>query len=999
MIKDSLFDYSKLNPIKNEGAVNGGLFMLQFTALTKTINTEFYQKKYNIDFKGNGCDRKGTCKIELTSKQAKALLEEPSSFNLYSLDYDFSQKPRDFPTSFIVLASDDWIPSDSSIRYNSLSTNIFQVENVQNIGHLLRDPRVGPIFKSAPLKYFNRFNTGLIQTGDAAGTLEGDSYEIKRKFNDLGLTGKNQIVNLVDTGIDEFHPFFYDDRMRAPRSDANNLNFDLNHRKIVSIYNASDYKDDKSGHGTHCAGNILGKADCETCPINKYRGMAPDAKLFVVDVSKVGEQGLSIAFNPITMAKNLSEKVDSHISSNSWGSSTPIPLFSSLYDLAASTVRDFLYVFAAGNDGQEGVMTISSPSDAKNVLSVAASTMPEAAQKKLYQLMNLSFVSSDGYVSVSVNKTGDNTLLLQNELDDPSWKWSNIKLAEMSDFENLPETEAKGRVILLDSIKFTGTNRSYVDICDAALRFDRLGAVGVVYNGTKANNFCHHLGISFDIPVFFTLHGGFDDLMRLSENDTTVSLKKVLNEKSMLKMESAFFSSMGPTLKGQNKPDVILPGFFTVSADSGDPEIEEKRSLKSLITMSGTSMATPLMAGTATLIRDFFSNGYYRDLKEDNSSSVKPSSALLRATAISSARSISNMITPNIIEGFGMPNLNNVFPFDRYEEYGFRFVDNVVINPKEAHNYEIQVDNDKSDLTVTLSYIDPVPDMLSLGENAQLLYNALVADLDLSVVSPSGKVFRPNSNAGDFLNTNERIIIDKAKVEVGKYKVFVTANNYEVYDQKPSYALTVTGGFPHKDFAKFDLKKTEKSECSYCNGECQSGFCKCNSADLAGTYCESRVSDVQLNKVVSDKLTKGKINYYKVTFSNKANSHPPFMQFIIQDLAFLIVSDQPIKNLFEHGQETIPLVDKQTLIPLNDKVSTVYMAMYTVIKSQNIQFACFGGDGKLSSPVASNSLVWVSFVFSALGLVILSFALYLIKCKKNYNQFNDNDNEPNVLTV
>ncbi|CAM9451042.1 unnamed protein product, partial [Phaeothamnion confervicola] len=83
----------------------------------------------------------------------------------------------------------------------------------------------------------------------------------------------------------------------------------------------------------------------------------------------------------------------------------------------------------------------------------------------------------------------------------------------------------------------------------------------------------------------------------------------------------AYFSSQGPTSDGRIKPDVVAPGYHLFSADSGsDTELT-----CNIGAMAGTSMATPVVAGSAALIRDYFINGWYPTGLPNPSNILNPS--------------------------------------------------------------------------------------------------------------------------------------------------------------------------------------------------------------------------------------------------------------------------------------------------------------------------------------------------------------------------------------
>ena len=65
----------------------------------------------------------------------------------------------------------------------------------------------------------------------------------------------------------------------------------------------------------------------------------------------------------------------------------------------------------------------------------------------------------------------------------------------------------------------------------------------------------------------------------------------------------AQFSSRGPTPDGRLKPDLVAPGSSLVSAADGEA--------CGTVTMSGTSMATPIVTAAAALVRQYFREGFF----------------------------------------------------------------------------------------------------------------------------------------------------------------------------------------------------------------------------------------------------------------------------------------------------------------------------------------------------------------------------------------------------
>jgi uncharacterized repeat protein (TIGR01451 family) len=204
----------------------------------------------------------------------------------------------------------------------------------------------------------------------------------------------------------------------------------------------------------------------------------------------------------------------------------------------------------------------------------------------------------------------------------------------------------------------------------------------------------------------------------------------------------AAFSSRGPALDGRTKPDIVAPGTFIASTKSQDPSFsgtgwEDINAY--YMYMGGTSMATPLAAGAATIVRQ-----YYTVVKGDT-----PSAALIKATLVNGATDIYPgqygtgatqeipTTRPTNVAGWGRVNLErSIFPT------ATRVMTYTDVSPGlntagvDTYNYTI---DSSEPFRVTLAWSDYPGSPAADG--------GLVNDLDLRVSGPDGTTYYPN-NAG-----------------------------------------------------------------------------------------------------------------------------------------------------------------------------------------------------------------------------------------------------------
>jgi len=478
-------------------------------------------------------------------------------------------------------------------------------------------------------------------------------------WSNPGLFGTGEIVAVCDTGLDM-------GTMGALSADFSG--------RLLKAYPLGRKKEwnDPSGHGTHVCGTVLGNGSLSGSNpathnyTGSYAGAAPEAQLIIQSVldssGKLGgiPSNLTLLFSP-------PYGDGARVHSNSWGSASTgvYTTDSHNVDLFTWNNKDFVIVFAAGNEGKDqnsnGVVdsnSISSPGSAKNCITVGASE-------------NLR--SSGGY------------------------------------------------------------------------------------------QFAYGSGWPSDYPT--------DPIKTDFMSNNTTGM--------------AAFSSRGPTADGRIKPDVVAPGTNIISCRS---HLAGSGTLWGALDSNycysgGTSMSTPLVAGTAALIRQ-----YYRTYR-----SVTPSAALIKATVINGATDLypgqygsgafleEPTTRPNMVEGWG--RIDASYAISPTAPRSMQFVDNATgLGTGGSVSYLYSVSGNPSPLRVTLVWTDyPASTSASVS---------LVNDLDLTVIGPDNTVWMGNGSAERRNNVEG---VDIANPIPGDYTVQV--RGYNVPNGPQPFALVVTAAF------------------------------------------------------------------------------------------------------------------------------------------------------------------------------------------------------------
>ncbi|MET9463819.1 S8 family serine peptidase [Streptomyces sp. NPDC006544] len=403
-------------------------------------------------------------------------------------------------------------------------------------------------------------------------------------------TGKGTVVAVLDSGVDYSHPDL-------------GGGFGKGHKVVggFDFANGDDDPMDDNGHGTHVAGIIAGRAATK----GGVTGMAPDALLLAYKVTGADGSGYtSDIIAGIEAAADPANPYPADVINMSLGG--PGDGTDPLGRAATAAVRaGVVVVAAAGNDGP-GSGTVNSPASAEGVIAVGASTsglrVPSAylAGRKDPELIQtyrgiLSANPPREPVTAPLVDVGAGTAEDWNRVGDVRGKIlradilvpPSAEVLSQGDVDWAREAEKRGALAVLGglpahdgpvlaatpgTVEATATP-AHPDLSRTAasgdsLRMDRLVVMGI--DATQYAQLSRELAAG---SVSVTLRG----------TDSTD--------------EIASFSSRGPGTGFGLKPDLVAPGVEIRSA------IPTSMYEPGVYRMSGTSMASPHVAGAAALLR------------------------------------------------------------------------------------------------------------------------------------------------------------------------------------------------------------------------------------------------------------------------------------------------------------------------------------------------------------------------------------------------------------
>ncbi len=459
--------------------------------------------------------------------------------------------------------------------------------------------------------------------------------------------GDGQTIAIIDSGLDTDHEAFKGDlndaTVKETKADINTIKPTLNagkngayvSEKIPFVYDYADNDNDVhpssvSGmeHGTHVAGIAAANSGAE------IRGTAPDAQIIAMKVARDADGGLpdsailaalddAVVLKPDTV--NMSLGIDagfSDASSEVFGSAlVSVRNTGATVNVAAGNAYSSAYANKSGKN-----LPYASDPDSSVISSPAAFTDSFAVASVNNSERKSAFLAPDGstiaYVVMKINEGGESQDL--DTLADGKYTYVDAGVGSESDADAAAATAGgslTGKIALVQRGGETadGTKLSFTDKVKN-LAAKSASAI-VIYNNEDSDLSNAAVQGITDFPPTVTISKTDGEKLKAAETKE-ITLKAGTLASASKAYSMSDFSSWGVTPDLKLKPEVTAPGGNIWSSVPGN-KYEY---------MSGTSMATPQMAGISAQIHQYVDS----DAKFKNLSDTEKTNAvtqLLMSTA------------------------------------------------------------------------------------------------------------------------------------------------------------------------------------------------------------------------------------------------------------------------------------------------------------------------------------------------------------------------------
>ncbi|WP_342542370.1 S8 family serine peptidase [Paenisporosarcina sp. FSL H8-0542] len=414
-------------------------------------------------------------------------------------------------------------------------------------------------------------------------------YDGLNRLHAEGYTGKGIKIGILDTGIDYNHPDLKD----AYKGGHDFVDDDSDPMETTYADWKKSGKPEMNGstyytnHGTHVAG-IIGSRGVAKDTEYTTVGAAPEADIYAYRVLGPYGSGQS---DDIIAAVDRAVKDDMDVINMSLGNSLNDPLYATSIAVNNAVLSGVTTVVAAGNSGDKNY-TLGSPGAAALALTVGASSVAI----DIYQ-----------YAGAHNGENYNLRQLAKNYKDDLSTlKGKTLQLVNVGLGDDYTGKDVKGKFVLM--------SRGVYTLASKIAYAKEQGAAGVIMYNDDANKaegaIQSFLGESVNsIPSFSVSNEeGLTILEALKTGKTDFTFGDFTKIQTASD-ELAPFSSRGPSRVNYDiKPEVVAPGvsiLSTVPFYVNDKTVDGSKAEDykyAYQRLSGTSMATPYVAGVSALL-------------------------------------------------------------------------------------------------------------------------------------------------------------------------------------------------------------------------------------------------------------------------------------------------------------------------------------------------------------------------------------------------------------
>jgi subtilisin family serine protease len=421
-------------------------------------------------------------------------------------------------------------------------------------------------------------------------------------WRDYGLTGKNRVIAIIDSGIDCHHQDFND---CTPDNEGKILNtYDATGRNsIIDVY----------GHGTITASIAAGTGYASS---GKFKGIAPDAGLLIAKAFYPNEIADSINWaindtdHPLPDVISISMGWDSPTIDMCDGNENSNSNYKLVYDAIMQAIDKGVVVVAAAGNSVPVSNTIAFPACMNDVIAVGSALKKDYPDHRFEVNTNLPH-DDTAEVHVIINISSENRVVF-----DRTWEGPTSYTGEISGFQYVfqplrfpatVEVKIEGEHRLRNCFPSDCSNPECISWEPGnSSKGDDFWSFGSYFSSgpyIAADIFVQPIGngrscLPGDI-------GWWDKYYTIYIPPNYVNIYKV----SSLSTEGLVYydSSRGPSLQGTTKPDVTAPGLYICATKASGTEIGESScGNDNYVSSSGTSVAAPHVAGLVALLKEAY---------------------------------------------------------------------------------------------------------------------------------------------------------------------------------------------------------------------------------------------------------------------------------------------------------------------------------------------------------------------------------------------------------